>query len=247
MDGRLRCGIRHKHRHGMVRQNWRCDTVIEQDSSDRVAERLRKLLCDDLDAGFADLMREYQQVVYTTVLRVCDHHTDAEDLAAEVFLRAYRALRGYSTVRIAELRLRPWLVTIALNMGRNTARDHSRRPRQVALDDVVERSPQGDAFDDVAARLDQRRVLAELTACLPDQQRVAVLLRHLCELSSAEVAVVLDCPEGTVRSHVFRGLATLRRLLAERYPTLVIDNKFGDVDILVPQARREKLSDHARG
>lgn len=206
---------------------------------DPTVERLRAALLDDLDSGFALLVREYQQLVYTTVLRVCGHRTDAEDLAAEVFLRAYRALRGYSADRTAELRPRPWLVTIALNIGRNTARDRGRRPLQVPLEEYVERAPRSDAFDEIADRLDQRQVLAELTARLPEPQRVAVLLRHLCELSSAEVAEVLGCPEGTVRSHVSRGLARLRALLGEHHPTLVAQAGAGHVSPVRPKEVRD--------
>jgi RNA polymerase sigma-70 factor (ECF subfamily) len=87
-------------------------------------------------------------------------------------------------------------------------------------------------------RIDQRRTLAELTASLPERQRVAVLLRHLCDVPSAEIAEVLGCPEGTVRSYVSRGLDKLRRLLVERYPALVADNAFG---------WEEELSGHNRG
>jgi RNA polymerase sigma factor (sigma-70 family) len=193
------------------------------------------------------VMREYQHTVYTTVLRVCGHRTDAEDLTAEVFLRAYRALRGYTAERIDELHLRPWLVTIALNMGRNTARDLSRRPRQVALERFVERPLQGDAFDDIAVRLDYQRVLAELIVYLPETQRVAVLLRHLCELTSAEIAEVTNCPEGTVRSHISRGLSKLRALLIECYPALAADTALGATGALIPAVRRkEEFGGHDR-
>ncbi len=193
---------------------------------DAVVEQVRAALLEDLDAGFAELVREYQQLVYTTVLRVCRHHDDAEDLAAEVFLRAYRALRTYEAAAIGVLRPRAWLVTIALNLGRNELRNRGRRPRQVAFDVVPDGELQRgslDAFDEIAGRLDHREALAELTACLPERQRVAVLLRHLCGLSSPEVAEILGCPEGTARSHVSRGLTTLRALLVERYPGLAAD------------------------
>lgn len=220
--------------------------VTEVDSPDHVAERLRRRLREDLDAGFADLMREYQQLVYTTVRRLCAHRADAEDLSAEVFLRAYRALREYPAARIDALRPRPWLIAIALNTGRNNVRDRGRRPQQVMLDDVEERPRHEDAFDEVVARLDHRRMLADLTACLPEQRRVAVLLRHVCQLSSAEVAEILGCSEGTARSHVSRGLVSLRALLVERYPALAADMGF-DVTDSSPKLRgEEKLNGHKR-
>jgi RNA polymerase sigma-70 factor (ECF subfamily) len=185
------------------------------DAAEVRARRLRAALLADLDSGFTLVVREHQHTVFTTVLRICGHRDDAEDLTAEVFLKAYRALCGYPVQRIHELRLRPWLVTIALNLGRNRARDRSRRPRQVAWEEFVERSPPDDAFDDLADRLDQRRVLEELTGCLPEDQRVAVVLRHLCDMPPGEIAAVLGCSEGTVRSHVSRALGRLRALLGE--------------------------------
>jgi RNA polymerase sigma factor (sigma-70 family) len=191
---------------------------MTEDMAEAAAERLRELLGRDLDAGFAELVCLYQNVIYATVLRACQHPVDAEDLAAEVFLRAYRALRSYDQARIAELQLRPWLVTIALNTWRNTVRDRGRRPAQVPLSQFVERPAQLDVFEAVTDRIDQQRELSRLTAHLPEHQRIAVVLRHVCELSVAEVAQVLGCPEGTAKSHVSRGLSNLRQGLDERRP-----------------------------
>jgi DNA-directed RNA polymerase specialized sigma24 family protein len=76
-------------------------------------------LVDSPDAGFVDLVRTYQKVVYSVALHACGQSFDAEDLAAETFLRAYSALRGYDRQRILALRPRPWLLTILLNTWRN--------------------------------------------------------------------------------------------------------------------------------
>ena len=70
----------------------------------------------------------HERVVYSVALRLSDHADDAEDVAAETFLRAYRALRGYDAARIRALRIRPWLLTILRNTARNAARDAGRRP-----------------------------------------------------------------------------------------------------------------------
>ncbi len=188
------------------------------DAPELVAERLRQQLTDDLDAGFAELVAQYQRLVHTTVLRACHHPVDAEDLAAEAFLRAYRALRGYSPEQIAELQFRPWLVTIALNTWRNAVRDRIRRPLQVPMTWAAERPQQPDAFEAATDLLDQRRELAELIGQLPEQQRIAVVLRHVCQLSIGEVAQVLNCPAGTAKSHISRGLAVLKNLASQRQP-----------------------------
>src|SRR5918912_204602 len=85
-------------------------------------------LVDDLDSGFAEVVRAYERIVYTVALRLAGCPAEGEDLAAEAFLRAYRALRGYDEARLRSLRLRPWLLTIVRNTARNRARDARRRP-----------------------------------------------------------------------------------------------------------------------
>jgi RNA polymerase sigma factor (sigma-70 family) len=91
-------------------------------------------LVRDLDAGFAELVARYERAVFTTALRVSGRAIDAEDLAAETLLRAYAALRAHSPERIADLDLRPWLITICLNQWRNLVRTASRRPVQVPVE-----------------------------------------------------------------------------------------------------------------
>lgn len=173
-------------------------------------EPLNPLLASDLDAGFAEVVRAHKRLLYTVLVRACGDHGDAEDLTAEAFLRAYRALRTYDRERIQRLRLRPWLVTIALNAWRNLARDRSRQPRQVSLDQAPHLAADGDEVDRLVRRTDDQRALARLIAELPERQRVAIVLRHVCELPVSEVAEALGVPEGTLRSLVSRGLSKIR-------------------------------------
>jgi RNA polymerase sigma factor (sigma-70 family) len=173
-------------------------------------DRLRALLSADLDAGFTELVRVHQRMVYSTLVRACAHPVDAEDLTAQSFLRAYRALRDYDADRIHRLELRPWLLTIALNTWRNFARDHARRPSQVPLADAAHVPSRQDSVELQVERGEQSRELAALIARLPEAQRLAVVLRHVCQLPIVEIAQALDCPAGTVKSHIFRGLQRLR-------------------------------------
>jgi RNA polymerase sigma factor (sigma-70 family) len=172
-------------------------------------------LADDLDAGFAALFDEHRQLVFSTALRVSGRWADAEDLTAEAFLRAYRALRGYSRSRIDDLRPRAWLVAILLNVWRNSLRSAARRPATTDLDQLGEPGEPADPGQDVGATAERRetgRELAALLGCLPADQRVAVVLRHVVDLPVAEIAQAMGCPQGTVRSHISRGLARLREL-----------------------------------
>jgi RNA polymerase sigma-70 factor (ECF subfamily) len=165
-----------------------------------------------VDAAFPELVGSYRQAVYTTALRMSGRPVDAADLAAEAFLRAYQALRGYPPERIRELQLRPWLITIALNLWRNQARTASRRPSHVSLDSSPEpRAHQGGPEEHLRRR-ELRSAVAGLLTELPDTQRLAVVLRHVVDFPYAEIATVLGCPEGTAKSHVFRGLQRLRAL-----------------------------------
>ncbi|WP_018656364.1 RNA polymerase sigma factor [Actinomadura flavalba] len=168
-----------------------------------------------VDAVFAGLYDGHRDAVYSTALRLTGRPADAEDLAAETFLRAYRALGRYDRARRAELRARPWLLTILTNQWRNDLRGASRRPATTPLDDTVPQPP--DPRADVPAAVENHetgRELAALLAALPPAQRAAVVLRHVADLPIGDIAAVLDVPEGTVKSHISRGLARLRRLHA---------------------------------
>jgi RNA polymerase sigma-70 factor (ECF subfamily) len=140
---------------------------------------------------------------------------DAEDLAQDAFLRAHRALRGYTPERIAGLRLRGWLAAIVANL----ARDHGRRQTAVggsgaALDGVsdwlADASPGPERI--LAERESARDWQARLAA-LPARYRRAVALRHIDGLSYPELAEALGRPLGTVKSDVHRGV----RLLSEAW------------------------------
>lgn len=170
-------------------------------------------LADDLDGGFAELVRTYQHVVYSVALRVSGGApAEAEDLSAEAFLRAYRALRGYDRSRRLALQPRAWLLTIMLNTWRNSVRSASRRPAQMLWAEPPERPAPGPSVEQEAENAETRRHLAELLALLPVGQRTAVVLRHVGGLSIAEIATVMSVPEGTAKSHTSRGLHRLRQL-----------------------------------
>lgn len=172
-------------------------------------------LSQDLEATFPEVVATFQQAVFTTALRLSGCPEDAADLAAEAFLRAYRALRTYPPARVAELALRPWLVTIVLNLVRNEARATSRRPAQVGLDPSGGPVDGRESPEDHAQRHDGQARLGRLLTELPERQRAAVVLRHVVGLPYAELATVMGCPEGTAKSHVARGVQRLRALLSE--------------------------------
>ncbi|GGQ14162.1 RNA polymerase sigma-70 factor (ECF subfamily) [Actinomadura coerulea] len=183
-------------------------------AGDTAGARVAAALARDLDEGFAALYEAYRGAVFSTALRLCGRWAEAEDLSAEAFLRAYRALVGYDAARVAELRPRAWLLTILTNVWRNSLRTAARRPPPGPIEDAPDPPDPGEGVEDAAARHETGRELAGLLARLPHQQRAAVVLRHVTDLPVAEIAAVLDLPEGTVKSHISRGLARLRALRA---------------------------------
>ena len=178
-------------------------------------------LADDLDGTFGDLVRQHQDLVFGVALRVVRDGASAEDVAQEAFVRAYRALKRYPSQRILELRPRPWLARICLNLARNHVRD---RRYHDAIDDAAEIIPtKEDGPVRLAERRDEQQMWARLLAALPDRYRLAVALRHVDDLSYEELAEALKRPLGSVKSDVHRGIALLRaaydaeqRLVAER-------------------------------
>jgi RNA polymerase sigma factor (sigma-70 family) len=173
-------------------------------------------LADDLDTGFVELFGAYRRLVFSTALRVCGRWADAEDLTAETFLRAYRALGGYGRDRIGALRPRPWLVTILLNLWRNQQRSAARHPTPPPQELAPDPPDPVESVERAAERGETRRELAALLLELPEEQRAAVVLRHVADLPVAEIAAALGCPQGAVKSHISRGLRRLRTLQSER-------------------------------
>jgi RNA polymerase sigma-70 factor (ECF subfamily) len=193
-----------------------CHAPPDPGGPDAAAARVVAALTRDLDAGFEALYEAYRGAVFSTALRLCGRWAEAEDLSAEAFLRAYRALCGYGPDRIAGLRPRAWLLTILANVWRNSLRSAARRPRSGPLEDAPDPPDPGEDVEDAAARHETGRELAGLLAELPEAQRAAVVLRHVTDLPVAEISVVLGVPEGTVKSHISRGLSRLRALRARQ-------------------------------
>jgi RNA polymerase sigma-70 factor, ECF subfamily len=179
-------------------------------------EQLIAALADDLDASFEGLVLAHQDRIYSIALRMLGDPRDAEEAAQDALVRAYHALAGYDAARIGELRLRPWLATIVLNLCRSRL---ARRPAaarttlslDLALPGALE--PRLDERRGPAAVTDTRATAiewADLLLTLPPAYRSAVVLRHVDGLSYPELAIALDRPEGTVKAQVHRGLALLR-------------------------------------
>ena len=181
-------------------------------------QALADALAHDLDAAFEPLVRAHADRCYAIALRVLGDPHDAEEVAQDALVRAYRAMAGYDAARIQSLRLRPWLASIVVNLCRNRSRRG--RAATTPLDGLTgagiePAAPSRDGPAAMAMAADDRERLAAALATLPERYRVPVVLRHVGDFSYAELAQILSRPEGTLKAQVHRGLAMLRLAAAE--------------------------------
>jgi RNA polymerase sigma-70 factor (ECF subfamily) len=161
---------------------------------------------EGVDRQFERMVHEHQDRVYAASLAMTGNRHDAEEVAQDTFLRAFRALSSYSPQRIRDLKERAWLHRIAINVVRNRVRGV--RPRIVELNgSEKDHAPGPEARAMERMQIDE---LATRVAELPIRYREAVVLRHVRDLSYAEVAQALGQPVGTVKANVHRGLKLLR-------------------------------------
>jgi RNA polymerase sigma-70 factor (ECF subfamily) len=198
------------------------------DNDDALAARLAR----DLDGTFPDLVAGHADRLYTIAVRLLGDPSDAEEVAQDTLVRAHRAMAGYSADRVRELRLRPWLAAIAVNLSRNRRRRYLDRHPMESLEPLTEAGfdPRDAGHADPQAVTGARESADELAALLlelPAALRAAVVLRHVDGMSIAEIAEALGRPEGTIKAHVSRGLDRLRARLegderSHRRPTAAL-------------------------
>jgi RNA polymerase sigma-70 factor (ECF subfamily) len=178
-------------------------------------------LAHDLDAAFESFVIAYRQSIVTFVARMLGDNARAEDVAQDVFVRAYGALRSYSPERRAALRLRSWTYAIAHNLTRNAVRDAPPRADSLEYDDGDERAAA--ALDPhpgpelAAMRHETWQEIATAVAALSPRLRPAYVMRYLDDLSYEEIAHALQQPIGTVKSSAHRAALAVRSHLEDQH------------------------------
>ena len=184
------------------------------DTDDALAHQLAR----NVDAAFPALVEAHSDRLFTIALRLLGDRRDAEEVAQDALVRAFRAMHDYPRERIASLRLRPWLASIAVNLARNRRRRHDDRQPPGSLEPMLDAGfdPPSDRRAAPSVSADRRETQRELAAALlrlTPVVRSAIVLRHVDGLSISEVAEALGRPEGTVKAQVHRGLRELRVIL----------------------------------
>lgn len=158
-----------------------------------------------------EVTREHFARIHRAALVLSGNPWDADDLAQETFLvlaSKWERFQGRSSVYT-------WLYGILLNLDRRERRRHGIRRRKLKI--VWENEPSQERTGPTAEMpievSEWKKSLWNSVAMLPDSQRYSLVLRFSEGLRYDEIAVVLDCPLGTVKSRIFHGLAALRRIL----------------------------------
>jgi RNA polymerase sigma-70 factor (ECF subfamily) len=186
---------------------------VGSEPSEESTLRLAAIQAGDT-ATFGSLFDEHSGSVYAFCVRRCQDRDLAEDLMSVVFLEAWRSRARAVTVDDS---LRPWLLGIATNVLRNSAR--TRRRHRAALDRYQvahDRLVEPDLAAEVAQRVDRwhsARTVEQALASLSVRERDVVDLCLVHELSIAAAATALGIPEGTVKSRLARGRERMQRLV----------------------------------
>ena len=157
--------------------------------------------------AFELLVLKYQHRIYSLISRFVRDADEVQDVAQEAFIKAYRALPAFR----AESAFYTWLYRIAINCAKNHLVSRTRRPPGVDVDiDDAEHFEGSDAMQDIGGpeslvMTEQLRGAVEAAIRrLPEDLRTALSLREFDGLSYEEIAEIMNCPLGTVRSRIFR-------------------------------------------
>jgi RNA polymerase sigma-70 factor, ECF subfamily len=186
---------------------------MTQDDADQ--QLVRRVQAGDKSA-FNLLVLKYQHRVLKLVSRFVSDAAEAEDVAQEAFIKAYRALASFR----GDSAFYTWLYRIAINTAKNALVSNRRRPVDFDLDlqdpeqyDRHARLKESDTPEGVLLTEEIRQVVEHAMEQLPEDLRTAIVLRELEGLSYEEIAEAMDCPVGTVRSRIFRAREAIDKKL----------------------------------
>ena len=169
--------------------------------------------------AFDLLVRKYQHKVVKLVTRYLRNPADAEDVAQEAFIKAYRAMPQFR----GDSAFYTWLYRIAINTAKNAIVSRDRNPVEFDLDmQAIEESQSMQARladtttpESLLQTEEIRTTVNQAIDALPEDLRTAIVLRELEGLSYEDIALAMECPVGTVRSRIFRAREAIDRRLSE--------------------------------
>jgi len=170
--------------------------------------------------AFDALVRKYQHKLVKLVMRYVRNPAEAEDIAQEAFIKAYRALPQFR----GDSAFYTWLYRIAINTAKNAVVSRDRSPIEYNIDrndateesyDMQGRMKDSETPEGLVLTDEIRSTVNAAIESLPEDLKTAIVLRELDGLSYEEIAAAMDCPVGTVRSRIFRAREAIDRRLRE--------------------------------
>ena len=177
--------------------------MLTQEDDQQLVERVQR---GDKRA-FDLLVLKYQHKILGLIVRFVHDTHEAQDVAQEAFVKAYRALGNFR----GDSAFYTWLYRIAVNTAKNHLVSRGRRPPNTDVDmedaQLVDDTSTLREIDSPEANMekeDMRRVIYQAIDELPEELKTAFSLREFSGLSYEDITEVMDCPVGTVRSRIFR-------------------------------------------
>src|SRR3979409_2396386 len=170
--------------------------------------------------AFDALVRKYQPKRVKLVMGYVPNPAEAEDIAQEAFIKAYRALPQFR----GDSAFYTWLYRIAINTAKNAVVSRDRSPIEYNIDrndateesyDMQGRMKDSETPEGLVLTDEIRSTVNAAIEALPEDLKTAIVLRELDGLSYEEIAAAMDCPVGTVRSRIFRAREAIDRRLRE--------------------------------
>lgn len=170
--------------------------------------------------AFKELVKRYQKNVFALLYQLAPEWRDLNDLSQEVFIRVYRGIHNLRNPKI----FKSWLNQIVLNLFYDELRKRPRRVKTVSMDQTYEDDSGENEFirevkdlkqkpDEMISSNETKIAIKKAMAQLPEQFRTAIVLRELQGLQYEEIAELLGCALGTVKSRIWRARERLQVLL----------------------------------
>ena len=188
--------------------------------SDQEADlQLVRLVQQGKKQAFDMLVKKYQYKVIGIAQRYVSNPDDAQDIAQEAFIKTYRALADFR----GESAFYTWLYRITVNTAMNYVTSSANKVKSVDVDmPEIESYDGSERLHDIAnpenimEGEDAKRLIKKALDSLSDDLRQAICLREIEEMSYEDIAVVMNCPVGTVRSRIFRAREIIDKYLSEK-------------------------------
>lgn len=174
------------------------------------------------ESAFCELVRVYQHKVFNVIYRILGDRAEAEDVAQEVFVSVFKHIDGFR----GDSKFSTWIYRIATNHARNRLKYLARRSHrdhqnfEDSHDSIKENSPLSSSIDrpdDLLLGKELQTVIQEGLESLTEIHRTIIVLRDVEHLSYQEIAEIVELPEGTVKSRLFRARVSLKEYIETRY------------------------------